>query len=263
MPLISTPAYRTIAVGGAIAVVLIGAFALGASQRGAASASVAGQNAVAGQTGAVLTSATGAGRISVTGTGTVSGTPDQLVLSMGVSVNAASVGTALSNASQAVRQVTAALRAHGVAASDIQTSGLSIQPNYRANSQTPDGYGVTESLDATLRGLASAGGQIDAAVRAGGNATTVNGISLNLADTSSLLARARAAAVADARVRASQYARALGQSLGPVVSVTDQASPQPLDFASQASSAAGKAAMPISPGTQQLSVSITVVYALA
>jgi uncharacterized protein len=262
MPLTSSPAYRAMAVGGTIAAVLIGAFALGASQHGAASASPTGQRAAAAPAGAVLTSATGAARITVTGTGTVSGTPDQLVLSMGVSVNAASVGTALSDASQAVRQVTAALRARGVAASDIQTTGLSIQPSYRANSQTPDGYGVTESLNATLRRLASAGGQIDAAVRAGGNATTVDGISLNLADTSGLLARARAAAVADARVKASQYARALGQSLGPVVSVTDQAAPEPFPFANQAGSAAGRAAVPISPGTQQLSVSITVVYAL-
>jgi len=266
MPLTSVPAYRAVAVGGTIAAVLIGAFALGTSQHGAASPPATGQQAAAqaaAQTGAVLTSATGAARITVSGTGTVSGTPDQLVLSMGVSVNAASVGTALSDASQAVRQVTAALRARGVAASDIQTAGLSIQPSYQPNSQTPDGYGVTESLTATLRRLASAGGQIDAAVRAGGNATTVEGISLNLADTSSLLARARAAAVADARVKASQYARALGQSLGPVVSVTDQAAPEPFPFEGQAFATAGRAAsVPISPGKQQLSVSITVVYAL-
>ncbi len=264
MPLTSTPVYRAIAVGGTIAAVLIGAFALGASQHGAASASAsaAGQHTAAAQAGAVLTSATGAARITVTGTGTVSGTPDQLVLSMGVSVNAASVGSALSDASQAVRQVTAALRARGVAASDIQTAGLSIQPSYRPNSSTLDGYGVTESLNATLRRLASAGRQIDAAVRAGGNATTVEGISLNLADTSGLLARARAAAVADARVKASQYARALGQSLGPVVSVTDQAAPEPFPFAAGASLSADHAAVPISPGRQQLSVSITIVYAV-
>jgi uncharacterized protein YggE len=263
MPLTLTPTYRALAVGGTIAAVLIGAFALGASQSSAAPASSAGQRTVAAQAGAMLTSASGSARITVTGTGTVSGTPDQLVLSVGVAVNAASVGTALNDANQAVRQVTAALRARGVSAADIQTSGLSIQPNYRGSSQTPDGYGVSESLNATLRHLAAAGAEIDAAVRAGGNATTVDGISLNLTDTSSLLARARAAAVADARVKAAQYARALGQSLGPVVSVSDQSSVQPFPFNTPAGSTAAGRAVPISPGTQQLSVTITVVYALA
>jgi uncharacterized protein YggE len=264
MPLTLTPTYRALAAGGTIAAVLIGAFALGASQSNAVPASSAGQRTIAAQAGATLTSATGGTRITVTGTGTVSGTPDQLVLSMGVAVNAASVGTALTDASQAVRQVTAVLRARGVSAADIQTSGLSIQPSYSSNSQKPDGYGASESLSATLRQLSAAGAEIDAAVRAGGNATTVDGISLNLADTSSLLARARAAAVADARVKASQYARALGRTLGQIVSVSDQSLAQPFPFASPAASAAGKAAtVPISPGTQQLSVSVTVVYALA
>jgi uncharacterized protein len=262
-----TPTYRALAIGGAAAAVLIGAFALGTSRGSAASAASAasvGQRSAGARAGALLTSTAGPARITVTGTGTVSGTPNQLILSMGVQVNAASVGSALQQANQAVRQVTAALRARGVSAADIQTSGLFIQPNYRSGSQAPDGYGVGESLSATLRQLDVAGAEIDAAVRAGGNATTVDGVSLNLTDTSGLLARARAAAVADARVKASQYAKALGQPLGPIVSISDQSSAQPFPFAASSGAAArGPAAVPISPGTQQLSVSVTVVYALA
>jgi uncharacterized protein YggE len=109
-----------------------------------------------------------------------------------------------------------------------------------------------------------AGGQIEAAVRAGGNAATVDNVSLNLTDTSGLLATARARAIADARVKAAQYAKALGQPLGPVISVSDQTTALPLPFeAGVANSAAKPASVPISPGSQQLSISITVVYALA
>ncbi len=260
-----TPAYRALAVGGLAAAALIGAFALGSTQGSAATAPTAspsGGGTPAGTRSAVLTSATAAARITVTGTGNVTGTPDQLVLAMGVQVNGSSVGSALANANAAVNRVTAALRADGVAAADIQTSGLSIWPNYPSNSQTPNGYSVSESITATLGSLASAGTQIDAAVHAGGNATTVSGISLNLTDTSSLLAQARARAVADATAKASQYAQALGQPLGPVVSVTDQAVAQPLPEYAAASSAAANASVPISPGTQQLSVSVTVVFAV-
>ena len=89
---------------------------------------------------------------------------------------------------------------------------------------------------------------------------TVDSVSLNLTDTSALLARARAAAVADARHKAAQYATAAGQPLGPVISITDQAPAQPILYAAQAAASA-KSSVPISPGTQQLSVSVTVVFA--
>ena len=255
-----TPTHRALAVGGLAAALLIGAFTLGNSHGSAAAASSAGR-ASAGARPAVAASTTGSARITVTGTGNVTGTPNQLVLAMGVQVNGSSVGSALAAANDAVTRVTAALRAGGVAAADIQTSGLSIWPNYPPGSQTPSGYGVSESLTATLNKLAAAGAQIDAAVHAGGNATTVSGISLNLTDTSTLLATARARAVADATVKATQYAKALGQPLGPVISITDQAPTQPFPVNGSYSAASAKAAVPISPGSQQLSISVTTVFA--
>ncbi len=257
-----SPACRAVAVGGAAAAILIGAFTLGTTAGNPASPPVA-QRSPSARTEALLTSSAGSAKITVTGTGTVNGTPSQLVLSMGVQVNASSVGSALQEANQAVSRITAVLKARGVAAADIQTSGLSIQPNYQASSQAPDGYGVSESLSATLRRLGVAGTEIDAAVRAGGNDATVGGITLNLTDTSSLLARARATAVADARVKADQYASALGQPLGPVVSITDQApSPSFPVYGADPAAATHGSPVPISPGTQQLSVSVTVVYAM-
>jgi hypothetical protein len=265
MAITFAPAHRALAVGGLAAAALIGAFMLGNSNGSAAPSPSAGR-ASAGTPAvarpAVLAAATGTARITVTGTGNVTGIPNQLVLSMGVQVNGSSVGSALARANDAVNRVTGALRSGGVAAADIQTSGLSIWPNYPASSQVPSGYSVSESLTATLNSLAAAGAQINAAVQAGGDATTVSGISLNLTDNSSLLAQARSRAVADATAKAAQYAKALGEPLGPVVSITDQAVTQPYPVYSAGSAAAAKAAVPISPGTQQLSVSITAVFAV-
>ncbi len=260
-----SPVVRSAIAGTAAAALLIGAFAIGAGRGSAAAAApstgTAGA-APAGRGAALLTASPGSARITVTGTGAVTGTPNQLTLGMGVQVSAPSVASALQQANAAVRRVTAALRSRGVAAGDIQTAGLYIQPSYRSGSSVPDGYGVSELLTATLTRLAVAGSQIQAAVRAGGNATTVDNVSLSMTDNSALLATARARAIADARVKATQYARALGQRLGPAISVSDQASAQPLpEFAGAASSAAK--AVPISPGSQQLSVAVTVVYSLA
>jgi uncharacterized protein len=247
------PGYRAAGIGVAAAALLVGAFSLGAG-RGSTSPGGSGSAPV------TLTAASAqSGRITVTGNGTVTGVPNQLSLSLTVQVNSYSVSSALSQADHIVRTVTAALKSRGVAAADIQTSDLTISPNYQGNSPVPTSYGVSESLTATLNNLSTAGAQINAAVRAGGNAVSVNDVSLNMTDTGKLMAAARARAIADAKAQASQFAAALGQPLGQVISVTpvqQTVFPQPFNSAAKAA-----ASVPISPGTQQLTVSITVVYA--
>jgi uncharacterized protein len=261
MPAQFSSAQRAAAAGVASAGLLIGAFILGTGQ-GSASPGAAG-----GTGSAALTAATapapGGTRITVTGTGNVSGVPNQLSLSMGVQTSAGSVATALREANSAVRAVTSALGRTGVSPPDIQTSGLSIYPSYSSSSGVPDGYQVSEQLTVTLRRLPAAGSQISAAARAGGNATVIDGVSLNLSDTSTLLATARARAVADAKAKASAYAHALGRPLGPVVSMSETPPAQPFEPPPPAASA-GRAPspVPVHPGTQQLSVTVTVIFAL-
>jgi uncharacterized protein len=254
MPLRLTVTQRALAAGVAAAGLLIGAFAAGGARGDAAT--------LPGRAVAAQAAAPGA-RITVTGTGAVSGTPDQLMLYMGVQTNGSSVSAALQRANRAVGAVTRALARTGVRGSDIQTSGLSIQPDYTGNSTIPAGYGVSESINVTLRALPAAGTQISDAVRAGGNATQVDGVSLNLNDTSSLLAAARAKAAADARTKAAQYARALGIPLGPVVSVSEQ-HPAPVlpMFAAPSAGRAAPSPVPVSPGSQQVTVTVTAVFAL-
>jgi uncharacterized protein len=250
-----SPTQRGVVAGVASAAVVIGAFTIGAGQTSASPAA-------SGTVLANATPATGA-RITVTGTGNVSGVPNQLSLSMGVQTSASSVASALRQANAAARSVTAVLRRTGVAASDIQTSGLSIYPNYSGSSGAPSGYQVSEQLTITLRRLSVAGGQISAAARAGGNATTIDGVSLNLSDTGPLLAAARVKAVADARAKAAAYARALGRPLGPVISMSEAAPAQPVTPEPFANAAHAASSVPVHPGTQQLSVTVTVVFSLA
>ena len=192
-------AQRAVAAGVASAGLLIAAFTLGVGQGSAAPAAASGDPGNATLTAAA---AAGSARVTVTGTGNVSGVPNQLSLSMGVQTSAGSVATALRQANAAARSVTAVLRRSGVAPADIQTSGLSIYPSYSNSSGVPSGYQVSEQLTITLRRFSVAGSQISAAARAGGNATTIDGVSLNLSDTSTLLASAREKAVADAKAKA-------------------------------------------------------------
>jgi uncharacterized protein YggE len=259
MPVTLSPTQRGLAAGAAVAALLIGAFAAGAAQGGGGPAPAAH-----GSTLAVQAADVAGGRITVTGTGIVSGTPDQLTLSMGVQTTGSSVSAALQQANRAARAVTAALTRTGVRHSDIQTADLYIQPDYTGGSVLPAGYAVSESIQVTLRTLMVAGTQISGAVRAGGNAVEVNGVSLNLSDTGSLLAAARARAAADARAKAAEYAKGLGRSLGPLLSVSEQnPTPPPVFAQGTAQPAATPSPVPVSPGRQQLTVTVTAVFALA
>lgn len=261
MAISTTPALRAAGIGVVTAALLVGAFSLGVS-RGSTSPATAssGSDREAGRDATLTAAQAGAARITVTGNGTATGTPNQLVLSMGVQVTGVTVDSALSQANQGVRRVTQALEARGVAAAEIQTSDFSIWPNYRGDSQIPDSYGVSESLTATLNDLGNAGRQIEAAVHAGGNVVTVSNVSLNLTDTGPLMASARASAVRNARAKATQFARALGEPLGPVISISPVQTSQVVPVFANAT-ASGAKSVPISPGSQQVSVSITVVYA--
>lgn len=194
--------------------------------------------------------------VTVVGTGTVLGTPDQATMSFGVQVMSSSASGAYSGEASQAQKLIDALRAAGVRESDIQTEWVSLYPDQQNGT-----FSASSSVSAIIHGLAHAGSVIDAAVRATGDSIRLQGISLSIGDTSSLMAGARKAAVQNARARAQQYADAAGMRLGGVVSISESdGSPQPIRYG--ALPTAGQA-QPIEAGQQTLEVSVTVVYALA
>jgi uncharacterized protein len=204
--------------------------------------------------------------IAVTGVGEVSGTPDVLRLDMSTEVRAASVDGALQKASAAMRDVIRALRDGGVAAKDVRTAGLSVNPdyNYDGSQQRITGYIAAENLSATLRDLDKAGRIVSRAVSAGGDAARVNGLQLDLEGDSGLLVQARKQAFDEAKKKAETYAEAAGRHLGAVSSVSEQvdsSGPEPMDYRSM-DLAAGPS-VPIKAGSQTVSVSVKVVWSFA
>jgi uncharacterized protein YggE len=204
--------------------------------------------------------------ITVTGTGTVEGTPDTLRLDMGVEVTEASVAEALDRANAVATRLHEALEKAGVEKDDLQTTGLTINPtyDYPASGGSPvlRGYTVSESVSATLRDIDEAGAAISAAVSAGGDNARVHGISLALEGTGPLLTDARTRAVEDARAKAEAYAKAVGRDLGTLVSITEQVStPSPIAYGRESMDAAASSAVPIEPGSQDVGVTVTAVYA--
>ena len=204
--------------------------------------------------------------IAVSGTGKIAGTPDTLTISFGVTVLADSVVTAVSRAAESADAVIASLTAAGVADEDIQTANYSIFPqyDYRNDTQTLIGYQVNNTVTAKVRDLDAAGNIIDDVAAAGGDTVTVSGVSFSIEDNEQLVEAARAAAWDDARTKAEQLAGLAGVTLGSPTSIVETFSspPVPITFDEATLSAAAQTVTPIVPGTQQVAVTLSVVYSL-
>ncbi|HEY3868403.1 MAG TPA: SIMPL domain-containing protein [Actinocrinis sp.] len=247
---------RTLTIGGVALAIAGGAYFLGAVNRSGSPAQTLVHTAPADQS-----SSASLPGITVTGTGTVNGTPDTLILDLSVSQTRSNVSDALSAANGTVNDIDSTLTAQGVAGADVQTSGASVQPNYQGD--TISGYAASESLTVTLRDLTTAGSEISAAVRAGGNATSVNGVSLDIQNDTSLMSAARSAAFADAQTKAQQYASAAHETLGKAVQVTETVNTPQTEPMAGVAAPSSNAAVPINPGTSQVSVTVTVVFSVS
>jgi uncharacterized protein YggE len=199
--------------------------------------------------------------ITVTGVGKVKGTPDVADLSIGVQAHAGTAVEALQTVDDRAQKVIGVLHDAGVDDADIQTNGLSVGPTYDDQSHI-DGYQASNSVVARIRDLSKAGAIIDAAADRAGDNIRVDSITFSIDDDSDLLAQARAKAVKRARAQAGQLADAAGVSVGDVLTIDEQTAYSPLPSSSMAEAAAGSAA-PVSPGTETLSVTATVVFRIA
>jgi uncharacterized protein YggE len=207
--------------------------------------------------------------ITATADGQASGTPDLLTISLGVETSAPDAASALSSNNQEAGSLIAKLKADGVAAADLQTTELRISPTYTQGtpSQPPqiDGYTVDDEVVAKLRQLGNAGQVIDDAAAAAGNDIRLDSIAYSIDDDSALLTAARSDAVREAGVRARAMAAAAGVSVGAVQTITDLSQPgvEPVPTDVQASAAGLAALPPLQAGTEQVTVDVSVVFAIA
>ncbi len=209
-------------------------------------------------------------RLVVHGMGLASGTPNLLTVQLQISVTRPSAAAALQADNLRTAAVLAALAGGGVAHSDIQTTGLTIQPNYvYPASGVPrlTGYQVDNSITAKLRDLGRAGTTVDSAARAGGNAGQIEGLTYTVADARSLDTAARVDAVRQAMARARAMARAAGDRLGAICTLTDTSpAPTPPVFGPipgpLRATAAAPSPVPLEAGTQQVAATVTLVIGL-
>lgn len=195
--------------------------------------------------------------------------PDIAVLSTGVVSVAPEANAAIALNSKRMVAVVAALEAAGIARKDVQTSGVSLNPDYvydAGKAPRIKGYYATNTVSVTVREVGRLGEILDALVATGAN--QVNGPTFDIEDKDAVLDEARGKALAKAHARAESYAKRLGLRVGRVVSIDESGgrAPLPMPYAARAmaveQTAAADASMPIAPGENVLGIDLNVIYEL-
>lgn len=203
-------------------------------------------------------------RLSVTGTGETRVAPDMASIQLGVTTRADGADEAMRQNSQQQGAVIDALKGAGVAASDIQTSGLSLSPQIDYSERSAPrvtGYEARNMVTVRVTDLAALSGVLDAIVDAGAN--EINSISFSRQEGGDVEDEARRAAVADARHKAEVLAEAAGLTLGPVLTLTEGTAaggPQPMMMRSEAMMASDS--VPVEAGEVAMTSQVQIDYAL-
>lgn len=201
--------------------------------------------------------------LTVSGTGIAKAAPDEASFSTGVVSQGATAGAALAANTKAMSAVIATLKRQGVPEKAIQTSSLSLNPQYQVckpNVACPQkivGYEVTNTVTVTI-GLEKAGAALDALVASGAN--RVDGVGFAIHDEKPLLAEARAEAVKEAIAKAEAYAKSAGVSLGPILAIQEggEHAPQPMNMAFGYRLKA--AAVPLEGGEEKLAATVSITW---
>jgi len=210
-------------------------------------------------------------RILVTGEGSTDLAPDMAVLALTVSRQAETARSALDANSSAMNEVLSAMKAEGIEARDLQTSGFSIQPNYFHPPKQPSGkreppriigYTVRNSLTVRVRDISSVGNILDKSVSLGVNEG--GNIRFTNDDPSDAITQARVKAVKNAILKANTLAEAAGVKTGKLLQISEQSfNPRPMPMArAEMSGARLASAVPVTAGENSYRVTVNISFAI-
>ena len=206
--------------------------------------------------------------LNVTGEGKVNATPDIAYVNLGVTTEHKDAAVALSNNTAAMDKIISAIKAAGVAAEDMQTTGYSIYPKYNYIRETGEseivGYTVNNSVRVTIRDISKVGKILDTASKNGANNS--GGITFGLSDYDKYYNEALKKAVQSAKKKAEVLASAVGVSIGTPVNISEGANYNPgyitVRYAEKEMLDGGlaQAPVPIQAGTFEVVANVSLVY---
>jgi uncharacterized protein len=204
-------------------------------------------------------------QVTVIGSGQVQGVPDTLTADVGIEFTAPDVTTAMNQTNDRQQAVINALIGTGLDRKNISTTTVNLQPQYSnpepAGTANITAYRATNAIQVKIHPTDAASKLLSLIVSTGGDATRITSVRYSIADDSQLVKDARARAFQDAKSRADQYAQLAGLQLGRVLSISEASGSTPVQGAPSAPRGLA-AGVPLEPGQQTVSFSVTAVWEL-
>ena len=201
-------------------------------------------------------------QIVATARGEVKVVPDRANIQISVQTRGETAAAAAAENARKQKAVIDALRALGIDAKDIATSGYNVYPEQRYEPNKEPvviGYNVTNTLSVELKSINMVGPAIDAALGKGAN--MISSLQFFASNTDAARQEAIAMAVRKARSDADAAAKAAGGSITGVLEITVGAYyapvPRPMELRVKGAVAAQAADTPISAGDQTVAVDVT------
>ncbi len=158
--------------------------------------------------------------VRVYGTSDVKVVPDRAVIELGVEKQSASARLAKQAEDASARRLLATLRANGIEDKDIQTTYLSLRPQFDYRKGMRISYFAAEqTMTVTVRDIAKLDALVESLIKAGGN--RIDSIQYETSDLRKYRDQARDLAVKAAREKAQALAGALGQGIGKAQSIEE------------------------------------------
>ncbi len=193
--------------------------------------------------------------VAVTASGEDQITPDRARLSIGVQTQASTAADASTRNARLQKAVFDTLRALGLGADQLTTSGYNVFPEQVYDQPTRrtriTGYNVQNTIVVDLNKIEQVGPVLDAVLAKGAN--LVSSLQFYSSQAEAARRRALAKAVENARADADAMARASGGTVGELLELSSGFVERPrpmMDMAVMRSAAAEAAPTPVSEGTQ-------------
>jgi uncharacterized protein YggE len=204
--------------------------------------------------------------ISVTGTAEIEVAPDEAVLRLGVDTSNKDLAYAKSQHDTRVKKLLALTHDAGVEAKYIQTSELTMGPEYTQDrNRQLLGYDVSQTIAITLKDPSKYEALMTDLLGAGVN--RVDGIDFRVAEPRKYKDEARAKAIRAAREKAVAMAAELGQTIGKPWTISEDSASETLN--GMANAVGGGGGMPpeseestVAPGQVTIRASVSVSFLL-
>ena len=200
--------------------------------------------------------------IKVSGSGSVKILADRATLTFSVITKEKNAIDSVQHNAQKMNNVYAALKEIGVEEKNISTSNYSLYQEtiYNSGKNEPGLYVVSNNIAVVIDDVQKSGSVIDTVIASGAN--RMNGISFSAKDTKAALDEARILAVNQAKEKAELFARQAGCKIGKVISIEENSGHYPVVRALSESKEMATNSTTISVGSENIEVSVTIVYEL-